>query len=475
MVDNFSSKKMPSDPNLEKIVLGGLMLDKNSFQIVRQYLNNEDFYETKNQYIFQAIENICLRGAIADLASVMQEMKKMEILEKCGGISYLMEVTNDAISTANIEYHSQIVRDFSVKRQMITESIKTLRECFLDRKGALEIANMMDAATLQFKSIFQKNSKKTKSEVVRNVMESITTPSQNGFKGLPFTDVTELNQMINGVRKGDLCIIAARPSMGKSMLANGIMSNLAKNGFKGLLWGLEMSSEQNLERFISAYSDVSFSKLSKGQIDISDIQTITKIEEATKVFMSDALFFEEKAGVNAMDIRSRLYSLKSTIGIDYAIVDHGGLMNHNLTKEANGSAKIGETTKMLKQTAKDLDIPIILLWQLNRGTDNNVGKMPSLVNLRGSGRVEEDADKIIFIHREEYYEGDGNIQNGETTLKIDKCRNGKCGIVKVKFNPERARFEKLQDQYFGKGFEPANDNPIVDIGTLRKVSNDVPF
>lgn len=264
-----------------------------------------------------------------------------------------------------------------------------------------------------------------------------------------------------------------------SMLANASVSRFSELGKRGVMWGLEMRSKENLKRFISAKCDISFSDISRGRLDVSDVQMMDKIEKATDLWKNGTVQFIERSGVNAMDVRSKLFALKNRGGLDYAIIDHGGLLNHDLDRSLNESSRIGLSTKLLKQTAKELDIPIILLWQLNRESETTGNKIPSLKNLRGSGNIEEDADKVLFIHRPEYYEGDGNTFTGEAIIKIDKNRNGECGVVDVTFNPDRARFEAVDtNSGFSNDLTTKQKHEFNNAGMTenrQSANDDIPF
>ena len=464
-------KQLPYNEGMESAVLGGVMIDSNSFALANQFLVDTDFYLPKNQLVYSACTNVYNRGQTIDLLSVNNELKTMGNLEEVGGVNYLMEITNVIFSASNIETHAAIIKDKSMKRQIISESSLIISECFKDEESCLDLMNQFDKAAIDLKNGNTLISDlKPKTEVVKSVIESMTTPST--FKGLPVTDIDELNKNINGARPGNLIIIAGRPGMGKSILSNSITVNLAKQGVPGVQWNLEMTKEESLERFVSSYSEIDFEDITRGRVNLSTCEG--KINAAMDCYSSDAIYIEDRPGVNAMDLRSALFMYKNKHNIQYAIIDHGGLIRLE-GGSRNDAAKIGEVTKLMKQTAKELDIPIFLLWQLNRSVESRGGeKMPQLSDLRGSGNIEEDADKIIFVHRPDYY---GMAEPGEedkAVLNVAKCRNGRLGYVDCKFDIKYARFSKFEEGFIGTGI-PMADIPNTDIKPNREGVLDVPF
>lgn len=445
----MKSRIQPQSKELERAVLGALMIDKDSMYQVSALLSPEDFYQPKNQIIYKSITELNAKASPIDLLTVHEYLKSSGELERVGGINYLMELSNEVASSANIEYHARIIQDNSVKRKMITSLTGVISDCFNNESPVGELLTDLDLSTLLYKNKINGGKGRSKDEVIKNVIKEVSSGSTDGISGMKFTGVKELDEMLNGANGGELIILAARPSMGKSMMANTMFKSVTYDQKKsGCFWGLEMNAEENLKMYLSSINEIGYNKHQRGEVDVTDNRFSDSIDHCR----AKGIIFDDKMGVNAMDIRSALTTYKNIHDIQFAVIDHGGLMKHNLGGKENETIQIGRSSMLLKQTAKELNIPIVLLWQLSRSVETRGGEpKPRLSDLRQSGRLEEDADKVIFLYRPEYYGNDFDDE-GETKgigyAIVAKNRKGLTGEVRMRFDPNNARYVSLNDSVF---------------------------
>lgn len=476
----------PQNEELEMAVIGAIIDHDSMISIARKILQPQDFYKITHQYLFKACCELDNRSESITILSLHNELRAQGNLAECGGVDYLMRVSNEFHATSSFETHAKLVKDKSLKRSMIVGATNILKDCFQDKESALDIINDFDKTLMDVKDGNTLMSDlETKQDVIDDVWEEMTTPSE--FKGLPITDISELNQKTNGAEPGDLIILAGRTGMGKSIGANTITTHFAKLGIAGVQYNLEMTKRSALKRFVSCHAEVNYTDITRGRVDKS--VDGAAIQKAMDCYNSDVLFIEDKPGMSVMDLRSSMFMYKNKYDIKWAIIDHGLLIP--LEKGgSNDAAKIGNVTRLLKQTAKELGIPIFLLWQLNRGDKAESTAIPGLNTLKGSGSVSEDADKCIFIHRDAYFP-DKEIPDGEellATWNVAKCRAGSTGYVKTKFNIDYARFEAWEDPFYsastigGHGsltpiIQRDNLNPTIKITreTRDGIMSDIPF
>jgi replicative DNA helicase len=347
------------------------------------------------------------------------------------------------------------VKEYSIRRQIMFGFGECCRNAADEMHDVFEVLNQSELILSDIKTGIIRNRRSNKQDVLNKLIESMKNIESIGI-GL--TGMSEVDRVIGRAEPGDMILVAGRPGMGKSMLANTMARHVGiEQGLKTLFWALEMTSMQNLRRQISNVGNLDYGYLKRAEVDYP------AFDKATQIILSSALEYEDRTGVTAMDVRSRLISQQRLTGLNFAIVDHGGLLNNMNTRNNNEVTEISKTTKLLKQTAKDLNIPIVVLWQLNREVEKRAGCVPKISDLRDSGSLEQDADKIIFIYRPEYY-GINQYTIGEDTYEtkglavamVEKNREGEPGRALMRFNPWNMRFEAWQ----GENSKATSDIPF---------------
>lgn len=442
---NFS-KIPPQAIDVEEAVIGAILTNSHAIHTCAPILSMDDFYKLEHQSIYQAVTSLYNTGQNIDILTVMNESRR---IGKQIDALLLAEITGKVGSSAHLEQHCRIVKEKSIRREIIRQAAGLTKDAFDESVDALELLNTTDLMISEVKESILKGKKSSMHQVAQDLINSM---SRGAEYGISLTGIESVDRLIGRAEPGDLIVIGARPGMGKSILANTMSCHCGvRQSYDTLLWALEMSNTQNMKRAIANVGNISQRKLKYGDVRFEALEpTLDKITKSK-------MRYEEVSGVNAMDVRSRLIADKRSHGLDLAIIDHGGLLNH-MNPKGTDTVEIGNTTKLLKQTAKELKIPIVLFWQLNRSVESRNPPIPRLSDLRQSGRIEEDADKILFLYRPEYYEidrftfkGDTVESKGVCVLLCEKYRDGQTGRELMKFVPDHGRFEEHEDEYIMPG------------------------
>lgn len=432
---------LPQARELEEAVLSICLQKPNAEIEAIGYLQPSDFYSEQNRLIFEAIVELAQLTEPVDMLTVNEKLKELGYQETVP-VGKLVELTQLLPAASSMEKYCRIIKQKSIRREMIQDGLDRIQKAYDDTEDVFEILDSTDLKISEIKHQIQKGRKTTKAAILQSMVKRIES---GGFDSV--TGVQALDNVLFSADPGDLIILAGRPGMGKSMMANTIAEHWSiKKNRKVFFWGLEMTSEQNMMRYTANVGNMDFNVLKKGGFDWSEF------ERTSKKIMKAPIEFEDVTGVNALEIRSRLISEKKSRGLDIAIIDHGGLMQNINAKNTNQVNEISKTSGLMKQAAKELNIPIILLWQLNRSVETRGGwKMPQLSDLRDSGSLEQDADKVIFLYRPEYYDFDNfkfrNTEydtSGLALAMVEKNRNGAVGRALMSFVPEFMRFQEFQ-------------------------------
>jgi len=441
-MDTSSIKVIPYNLTAEQSVLGAIMLDSECVGTVMQTVRPDDFYDPKNKELFDAILDLFNVGKPFDVITLAEQLKLRGSFEKIGGELYLAEIANAVPTTANVKHYSNIVSGYSVRRRLIkiSEEISTLAyEGEESTEKILDIAEqkIFDAARNRESSDFS---------VLRDVISiSHANISERARLKTTLTGVTtgyaELDDKLGGFNKSNLIILAARPAMGKTSLALNIAQNSAlKAGAKVAVFSLEMSKEEVANRIWFAEALIENNKIRKGEMQAEDWASLVT---AITVLADAKIFIDDTAAVTAMGIRSKCRRLAAEHGLDLIIIDHIQLMDSTKRTE-NRQQEITEISRSLKMLSKDLNVPVLALSQLSRAsaTRPDKSKRPVLTDLRESGAIEQDADVVLMLHREDYYNED--VENpGEAELIIAKNRNGETGLIPLKFQKEYTKFVSI--------------------------------
>jgi len=446
---NDIGKLPPQAVDIEQIVLGAMMLEKNAVSKTIDILKPASFYDPKHQYIYAAIRELFASTNPIDLITVTTLLKKRGELEASGGAAYLSQLTNRVASAAHIEFHARVISEKHIKRELIRMSSDIIRDSYDDTKDVFDVMGSAEGELFQIAENNMGKQVQNLQSVVLEAIEEIEKASQNtdGISGVP-TGFFDLDKLTSGWQRSDMIVIAARPAMGKTAFVLSMARNTAVDYGKAVaLFSLEMSSVQLVKRLISSEARIHAEKLRKGNLREDEFQQlhtrITKLATAP-------IFIDDTAGLSVFDLRAKCRRLKMQHNIELVIIDYLQLMSAKDGKGGgNREQEISTISRSIKEIAKELNIPIIALSQLSRSVEQRGGdKRPILSDLRESGAIEQDADIVGFIYRPDYYgfleDEDGNPNNGIGEIIIAKHRNGATDRVRLRFVQEYARFENIE-------------------------------
>ena len=449
--DTDGMRLPPHSVESEQAVLGGLMLDATSWDGVADIIRAGDFYRRDHQLIFDAIAELVESQHPCDAVTVSERLSGRGLIDEVGGLGYLARLTRDTPSALNVRAYAAIVRDHALLRLLVQASGE-IASSALETRGRAP-GELVEEAERRVFEIAERGSRnrggfQAIKDVLPATIDRIDTLHQNpgAFTGIP-TGYTDLDKMTAGLQPGDLVIIAGRPSMGKTALAVNIAENAAiERKVPSAIFSMEMSAEQVTLRMISSLGRVSQSQLRTGDLSAEDWPRITS---ATEVLSQAPIYIDETPALTPTDLRARARRLKREKGLGLIVVDYLQLMQVAGTKE-NRATEISEISRSLKALAKELKVPVIALSQLNRGVEQRVEKKPVMSDLRESGAIEQDADVILLIYREDVYEPN-TPRKGIADIIIAKQRNGPTGEVHLTFLGEYTRFENLVSESYGEG------------------------
>ena len=435
----MSSSSLPANLTAEKSLLGILLLgEEESWDEVAHLIVEEDFFQPAHKKIFRHVKELYRTGRPADVVTLANALKKSAVLETTGGTAYLSDLIHQIPSTANVAAYAQIIKDKSLLRQVIQKS-----KSFIDKAQKEDFVKMDQFMDFLEGEIFDLGAKRGISDLipVNDLVDSGLKKLESLYhKKISVTGVPsgfhDLDDLTSGFQNSELIVLAARPSMGKTALSLNIALHNALNGKKVAFFSLEMAREQVLMRLLSSLSQINLSRLVNGQI--GDHSWSQLIASAAK--LSDTkLFIDDSSPLSPYEIRTKARRMKAREGLDLLIVDYLQLMQLPEPSE-NREREVSEMSRLLKAFAKELGIPVMALSQLNRGVESRSNRRPILSDLRESGAIEQDADVIAMLYREDYYE-DGEDSSGEAEVIVNKHRNGPTGTVKLKWVPEYGSFE----------------------------------
>lgn len=435
----------PQATDLERAVLGALMIESDAFLRVGEMLKPESFYEIRNQKVYHAIQTLAYEEKPVDMLTVTEQLRSTGELEECGGPVYISELTGNVVSSAHIEYHSKIIAQKYLARQLITFSSEVQTAAFDETQ---DVDALMQEAEANLFQISQNNIKKDYVQVAPIVAQAVAQIKIAAAKSTGLTGIAsgfhDLDKITSGWQNSDLIIIAARPAMGKTAFVLSMAKNIAVNNQVPIaIFSLEMSNVQLVNRLISNACEIPGDKIKSGQLMPYEWG---QLDAHISELQSAPLFVDDTPSLSIFELRTKARRLCRTHGVQMIIIDYLQLMNGGSTF-GNRQEEVSTISRSLKGLAKELGIPIIALSQLNRGVDSRTGedKRPQLSDLRESGAIEQDADIVCFIHRPEYYhlyeDNHGNDLRGIAEIIIAKHRNGAVGEVRLRFVSEYARFQ----------------------------------
>lgn len=443
--DLFEHGKIPPQAvDLEEAVLGAIMIEKDALASIIDIIKPDAFYKETHQIIFSAICRLFAKTEPVDILTVTNELKSSGELEIVGGPYYIAQLTNRVASAANTEYHTRIVIQKFIQRELIRISSDIIRDAYED---TTDVFKLLDKAENELFSIAENNLRRNYVDMhslIKSALDQIQSAmtNQGEFTGVG-TGFTELDRVTSGWQPSDLIIIAARPGMGKTAFVLTIARNAAIDFKKPVaIFSLEMASVQLVTRLLSAEAQIPGDKLRKGEVSTVEWEQINK---KIKTLTEAPLYIDDTPSLSVFELRAKARRLKSQHDIQLIIIDYIQLMSGGIERsQGNREQEISNISRSLKSLAKELNVPVIALSQLNRSVEARPSKKPLLSDLRESGAIEQDADMVIFIYRPEYYKQDvapdGENLQGLAEISIAKHRNGALHDVNLRFISKYAKF-----------------------------------
>ncbi|QGY45162.1 replicative DNA helicase [Maribellus comscasis] len=450
-------KLPPQAVEVEEAVLGALMLERDAYVTVADIIDTSSFYKEEHQKIFEAIKKLSGKEKPVDLLMVTQELKDRGQLDEVGGPGYITQLTRRVASAAHIEFHARIIAQKYIQRELIRVSSEIQAKSYDD---TIDVDDLIDFSESSLFQVAEGNIKKETVPIKPVLNDAIlqiekARNQKDGLSGVP-SGFTGLDRITNGWQKTDLIIIAARPAMGKTAFVLSMTRNMAVDHNRPVaIFSLEMSSLQLVTRLISSETEISANKLKTGQLEDWEWEHLNrKIANLDKA----PIFIDDTPALSIFEFRAKCRRLKMQYDIQAVIVDYLQLMTAGTDSRGSREQEVSTISRSLKAIAKELDVPIMALSQLNRSVESREGKRPQLSDLRESGAIEQDADIVTFIHRPEYFgiteDESGNSLLGVAEIIIAKHRNGATGDVHLSFKKELAKFSDMETN-FGDGLGDA--------------------
>ncbi|MBI2469912.1 MAG: replicative DNA helicase [Planctomycetes bacterium] len=437
VVESILERTMPQSIEAEMSVLGAMILDNEVISLVIPLLNKLSFYKTAHQELYQVIVEVYDKGQPIDLVVLREELKKRSLLEKVGGVEYLMELEESVPTIGNVEYYANIVREKAIKRNLIEVAATIQKQSF---EESADTEQLLDASERAIFDITQKkfNTASTKlNEILKETFSRIENlhDRQSRLTGLS-AGFYDLDDITCGLQPSELIIVAARPSMGKTSLVLNIAEHVGVVEKKpAVIFSLEMSAQQVAQNMLCSHARIDAHKLRMGFLDDKQWSDLSyglgSLSEAP-------IFIDDTPGLTVLEVRAKARRLKAQYDIQFVAVDYLQLMESS--RAENRQQEISIISRGLKSLARELKIPVIAVSQLNRSVETREGHKPRMSDLRESGSIEQDADVIILLHRDNYYDPE---KDNTAELIIAKQRNGPTGVVKLAFRSHFMRFESL--------------------------------
>ena len=439
--DQGMDRLPPQDLGAEQGVLGGMMLSKDAIADVVEKLRSNDFYRPAHELIYEAIIDLYGRGEPADFVTVADALREKGNLEKVGGAPYLADLIDAVPTAANAGFYAEIVAERATLRRLVEAGTRIVQLGFAADGGEVDAA--VNEAQAQVYSVTDRTKSEDYvklSEVIEPTMDFIEMlQSRGGQVNGVLTGFAEFDELTQGMHPGQMIIFAGRPAMGKTTLGMDVMRSAAiHNGMASAIFSLEMDRQEIMMRIMAAEAQVPMSRLRDGTVDDQDWERLAR---ATTRFMDAPLYIDDSANMTLMEIRAKCRRLKQKADLKLVVIDYLQLMSSGKRVESR-QQEVSEFSRALKLLAKEIEVPVIAISQLNRGNEQRTDKKPMMSDLRESGSIEQDADLIVLIHREDYYEKE-SARAGEADLIVAKHRNGATKTIPVAFEGHYSRFKDM--------------------------------
>lgn len=450
----------PQALEIEEAVLGGMLIDRDAAILAVESLKITDFYRPSHRHIFETMSKLIQNKNQLDLLTLENELRDQNLLDVVGGSGYITQLTRSVSSSANIEYHIQIISEKALKRDLILSCTEVIKESYDPSSDPYDVLDLAEKKVFELSNLNSRGNVESITDTIKSTLEYLEElrGKKSAITGVPTS--LDVDKLTAGWQKGDLIIIAARPSMGKTAFVLTVARNAALHPNPDMrapiaLFSLEMSDQSLVQRLLTMEARVDAQKARTGQLNDEEFQNL--IEAAGRLYPAQ-IFVDDTPGISLMEMRSKCRRLKNEKNIGLVIVDYLQLMTANVKDNSNREQEIAYISRGLKSLAKELNVPVIALSQLSRAVEQRGrDKRPQLSDLRESGSIEQDADVVCFLYRPEYYgittDDEGRSTQNIAEVIIGKQRNGPVGAVPLHFVKEYARFENLTsasyDEYNG--------------------------
>lgn len=448
IADTFGGRAAPWSNDAEQAVLGAMLLDQDAALQGAQLLTDEMFYKEAHRRLFRAMVALTERRSVIDHITLRDELMRRGELETVGGYDYIAELADVVPTAANVEYHAGIVREKAILRRLIETATGIITEAYTGHSSANDLLDVAESRIFQVSQQRRDEGFTRLKEMLWPTMERIETLQKSGkaITGVP-SGFADLDNLTSGFQPGELSIVAARPSMGKTAFVLNIATHAAVEGFGVAVFSLEMSKESLVQRMLTAEARVDSSLVRRGMLRDFDF---TKLARSAGVLQSCPVWIDDTPALTLLEMRSKARRLKADADIRLVVVDYLQLMRSPEYAD-NKVQEISDISRSLKGLAKELSIPVIALSQLSRASEQRGGdRKPILSDLRDSGAIEQDADLVMFIHRPEYYDREDESKRGLAEVMLAKHRNGPTGDIHLRFNREYTRFDNLTQRDEGE-------------------------
>jgi replicative DNA helicase len=457
--------QMPHDIEAEQSVLGAIIINPEIYISVSETLDPEDFYRNEHQHIFRAIGTLSEERRQIDLVTISDQLRQMGEFNAAGGPRYLGELAEFVPTTHNWEFYMEIVAKYSLRRKLIQTVSEIATDGFSEEIDIEDLLNEAESRVMSVSEARRNEGFKSMKSIVHEVYEQVESRAARGSTttGIP-TGYRDLDFMTSGFNRNDLIILAARPSMGKTAFALNIAGHVgtSQDNYTVAIFSLEMGADQLVSRMISSKGMIDATKIRQGNLEQQDWDNFTT---AIGQLADSKIFIDDTPGIRVSDIRSKCLRLKQEHGLDMIIIDYLQLIQGSGTRRSdNRQQEVSEISRMLKALAREVEAPVIALSQLSRSVETRQDKRPMMSDLRESGSIEQDADIVAFLYREDYYtRGDGEEEvagaqkeQDEIEIILAKHRNGPTGTVSLIFNKSYSSFFDQDNKDFGDGYIPPN-------------------
>lgn len=475
---NEKGKLPPQVIEMEEAVLGAIMLEKEAYGVVADLLRPDSFYKTAHSKIYEAMQSLAAQENPIDMLTVTEELKKKGWLEEVGGMAYIAQLTSQVATTAHLLYHAQILNQKALARDLIAMSAEITEKAYDESQ---DVEDLMEAAEGRIFEISKRTQKRDVTQIDAVIDEAYkrmekARQNDNNMSGVP-SGFKELDKITSGWQRSDLIIIAARPAMGKTAFVLSMAKNIAVNyHIPVALFSLEMSNVQLVNRLIMNVCEIDGSKIRSGKFTP---QEWNQLETRINTLIGSPIYVDDTPSLSIFELRSKARKLVNERKVQCIIIDYLQLMNASGMSFGSREQEVSIISRNLKALAKELDIPVIALSQLNRGVEGRTGiegKRPQLSDLRESGAIEQDADMVCFIHRPEYYfrngeksEGYDQSMIGMAQIIVAKHRNGATDDVTLRFEQRYARF--LNKDEVGGASDPAMSAQLQPQGVVPETQS----